>query len=191
MRIPSKWAYGGGSRRCGVGEREFILRAADDPRRLDHSGRGVEILDDEAAGGISQSRQGLQYRMDPVPGHRADDTGAGGRRARLRHAGAVVAGQRRGRRRPQGLHRGAARVREARRVLGLLGGQGRFADQDHCRSQGQDHRHFGDRWRHPGSPEHASEAAPDSTRKRTSSWSRSALRFRRMPCARAASTRST
>ena len=43
-----------------------------------------------------ESRQDLQYRVDPVPGHRADDAGAGGGRARLRDAGAAVARQRRG-----------------------------------------------------------------------------------------------
>ena len=95
---------------CRIGRRQRIAGAADHPRRLDHSGRGIEILDDAPAGGISQSRQGLQHRMDPVPGHRADDAGAGRRRARLRHPGAAVAVERRGRRRPQGLHRGPARA---------------------------------------------------------------------------------
>ena len=38
----------------------------------------------------------------------------------------------------EGLHRRPARLRKARRLLGLLGGKGRFPDQDHRRSQGQD-----------------------------------------------------
>src|SRR2546423_14990633 len=70
-------------------------RAAEYPRRLDHSGRGIEILDDAQARGIPKSRQNLQRRMDAISGHRADDSGAGRWRARLRDAGAVVAGQRR------------------------------------------------------------------------------------------------
>ena len=140
---------------------------------------------------ISRSRQDLQYRMDPVPGHRADDAGAGRGRARLRDAGAAVAGQRRGRRQSEGLHRGAARVRKARRLLGLLGGQGRFADQDHRRPQGQDRRHLRDRRRHPGAVQHAAEAERRRSRPRTSSWSRSALRSPRTRCARAASMPST
>ncbi len=136
---------GGGCRFC---RRELIARATDDPRRLDHSGRGIEILDDAQAGGISQSRQDLQCRMDAVPGYRADDAGARRRRARLRHAGAVVARQRRGRRKSESLHRGAARLRKARRLLGLLGRDGRFPDQEDCRPQGQDRRHLRDRRRH-------------------------------------------
>src|SRR6267378_976889 len=96
--------------------RERISRPTNDPRRLDNSGRGIEILDDAAAGGISRSRQDLQRRMDAIPGHRADDASAGGRRARLRDAGAVVAGERRGRWKSEGLHRGTARLRKARRL---------------------------------------------------------------------------
>ncbi len=191
MRISSKWILAAGAVAAVFGEREFISRAADDPRRLDHSGRGIEILDDAQAGGISRSRQDLQCRMDAVPGHRADDAGAGRRRARLRDAGAAVAGQRRGRRQPEGLHRGAARLRKARRLLGLLGGHGRFADQDHCRSQGQDHRHIRDRRRHPGAVQHAPEAERRRSRPRTSSWSKSASPSPRTRCARAASMPST
>src|SRR5882672_3686223 len=108
---------------------ELVLRSADDPRRLDHSGRGIEILDDAPAHGIPQSRQDLQYRMDAIPGHGADDAGVGGGRARLCDAGAAVAGEWRGWGKSEGLHRGAARLRKARRLLGLLGGQGRFPDQ--------------------------------------------------------------
>src|SRR6202171_2875892 len=107
---------------CRFGQRELISRTTDDPRRLDDSGRGIEILDDAEAGGISRSRQDLQYRMDAISGHRADDAGAGGRSARLRDAGAIVAGERRGRRKPESLHRGPTRLRKARRLLGLLGG---------------------------------------------------------------------
>src|SRR3977135_2157155 len=107
---------GAGGRFC---RREFIARATDDPRRLDHSGRGIEILDDAQAGGISRTRQELQYRMDAIPGHRADDAGAGRGRARLRDAGAAVTGERGGRRTPEGLYRGAARLRKTRRLLGL------------------------------------------------------------------------
>src|SRR6266404_1758844 len=88
----SSWSLGRRVCRC-----EFISRATDDPRRLDHSGRGIEVLDDAPAGRISRSRQDLQYRMDPIPGHRTDDAGAGGRCARLRNAGAFVAGEWRGR----------------------------------------------------------------------------------------------
>src|SRR5262249_43948274 len=54
-----------------------IAGATDDPRRMDHSSRGIQILDDAPAAGISRPRQDLQYRMDPVPGHHADDLGAG------------------------------------------------------------------------------------------------------------------
>src|SRR5258705_13935856 len=93
---------------CQSGRCDLVSRAADDPRRLDHSGRGIEILDDAPAHGIPQSRQDLQYRMDAIPGHRADDAGLGGGRARLRDAGAAVAGEWRGRREAEGLHRGAA-----------------------------------------------------------------------------------
>ena len=103
----------------------------------------------------------------------------------------LVAGERRGRRQSQGLHRGAARLRKARRLLGLLGGEGRLADQDDRRSQGQDRRHFRDRRRHPGAVQHAAEAERRSTRPRTSSWSRSASPFPRTRCARAASMPST
>src|SRR6185437_15810219 len=73
-----------GRSRCGLhgGRREFISRTADDPGRLDDSRRGIEILDDAQARGISRSRQDLQHRMDPVSGHRTHDAGAGGRRAR-------------------------------------------------------------------------------------------------------------
>src|SRR6202048_3373871 len=60
---------GGGCRFC---QREFIARATNDPRRLDHSGRGIEILDDAQTSGISRSRQDLQCRMDAVPGYRAN-----------------------------------------------------------------------------------------------------------------------
>src|SRR6266478_2172801 len=95
---------GGGG--CGFHfcRREPITRATDDPRRLDYSGRGIEILDDAEARGISRSRQDLQCRMDAISGHRADDAGACGGRARLCDAGAVVAGERRGRRKSKGLH---------------------------------------------------------------------------------------
>src|ERR1700738_3535494 len=58
-----------GRRTCG---RKFILRATDDPCRLDHSGRGIEILDDAKARGISRPRQDLQCRMNAIPGDRAD-----------------------------------------------------------------------------------------------------------------------
>ena len=178
----------GGYRAC---RREPIPGTTDHPRRLDHSCRGIEILDDAQAGGVSRSRQDLQYRMDAIPGHRADDAGAGRRRAGLRDPGAAVAGEWRGRRQSEGLHRGPARVRKARRLLGLLGGQGRLADQDHRGSQGQDHRHFGDRRRHPGAVQHAAEEERRSTRPRTSSWSKSGSRFPRTRCARAASMPST
>src|SRR5260370_36772493 len=89
-----------GGRSFGLGScrHELISGATDDPRRLDHSGRGIEILDDAQAGGISRSWQDLQYRMDAIPGHRADDAGARRGRARLRDAGAIVAGERCGRR---------------------------------------------------------------------------------------------
>src|SRR5438309_860640 len=107
---PGGWGFG---RRPGG--RELVSCAADDPRRLDHSGRGNEILDDAQAHGIPQSRQGLQYRMDAIPGHRADDAGAGRGRPRLRDAGAIVTCQWRGRRKSEGLYRGAARLRKARR----------------------------------------------------------------------------
>src|ERR1700733_8476307 len=120
LLTPEKWSgqdaddfemgLGGRSHGCRSGKRGFILRATDDPCRLDYSGRGIEILDDAPAGRISRYRQGLQYRMDAVSGHRADDAGAGGRRARLRHASAAIARQRRGRRQPEGLHRGPARL---------------------------------------------------------------------------------
>src|ERR1700736_2204987 len=103
-------------------QRELISRAADNPRRLDDPSRGIEILDDAEASRISRSRQDLQYRMDAIPGHRADDAGAGRGGTRLRDAGAVVAGEWRGRRKSEGLHRGTARLRKARRLLGLLGG---------------------------------------------------------------------
>src|SRR5216683_2747810 len=75
-----------------------------------------------AARGIPRSRQDLQYRMDAVSGHRADDASAGGGSARLRDAGAAIAGERRGRRKPESLYRGPTRLRKARRLLGLLGG---------------------------------------------------------------------
>src|SRR6266581_7465590 len=112
---------GWGCGRCS-GEHELIARATKDPRWLDHSGRGIEILDDAAACGIPRSRQDLQYRMDAVSGHRDDDASAGGGSARLRDAGAIVAGERRGRRKPESLHRGPTRLRKARRLLPLLGG---------------------------------------------------------------------
>src|SRR5229473_4699886 len=89
---------GGGGFDRRSGGRELVSRAADDPRRLDHSGRRIEILDDAETHGIPQSRQDLQYRMDAIPGHRANDAGVGGGRARLRDTGAAVAGERRGRR---------------------------------------------------------------------------------------------
>ena len=166
------------------------MRATDNSRRLDDSGRGIEILDDAPARRISRTRQDLQYRMDPVPGHRADDAGARRRRARLRDAGAAVAGERRGRRQSEGLHRRAACLREARRLLGLLGGHGRFADQDDRRSQGQDGRHLRDRRRHAGAVQHAAQAERRRSQ-RTSSWSRSALPSPKTRCARAASMPST
>src|SRR6202171_3319026 len=90
---------------CRFGQRELISRATDDPRRLDDSGRGIEILDDAEASGISRSRQDLQYRMDAISGHRADDAGAGRGRARLRNAGPAVARQRRGWGAPERLSR--------------------------------------------------------------------------------------
>src|SRR3977135_2126347 len=98
---------GAGGRFC---RREFIARATDDPRRLDYSGRGIEILDDAQADGISRARQELQYRMDAIPGHRADDAGAGRGRARLRDAGAVVAGERGGGGEAEGPHRCTRRL---------------------------------------------------------------------------------
>src|SRR5712672_2324850 len=125
-----KVGFNGWSRGRLFCHREHNSRPTDDPRRLDHSGRGIEILDDAPAGRISRSRQDLQYRMDPIPGHRTDDAGAGGRCARLRNAGAFVAGEWRGRRQSEGLHRGTARVRKARRLFGLLGGERGFANQD-------------------------------------------------------------
>src|SRR6478752_7734786 len=115
--------FNGWSRGRYFCQRERNSRATDDPRRLDDSGRGIEILDDAPTGRISQPRQDLQYRMDPIPGHRSDDAGAGGRRARLRNASAFVAVEWRGRRQSEGLHRGTARVRETRRFFGLLGGE--------------------------------------------------------------------
>src|SRR6266849_6437773 len=129
----SGWSRG----RC-LCQRERNSRATDDPRRLDHSGRGIEILDDAAAGRISRPRQDLQYRMDAIPGHRTDDAGAGSRRARLRDPGPAIAVEWRGWRQSEGLHRGPARLRKTRRLFGLLGGERGFADQDHWRSQGQD-----------------------------------------------------
>src|SRR6266568_7685722 len=78
-----KMAFGCRGSGCCSWRPGFGTGAADDPRRLDYSGRGIEILDDATARGISQSRQDLQYRMDPVPGYRADDAGAGRGRARL------------------------------------------------------------------------------------------------------------
>src|SRR5258707_14132287 len=63
---------------------ELVSRPTDDPRRLDHSGRGIKILDDAAAGGISRSRQDLQYRMDAIPGDSAGEAGACAPAARLR-----------------------------------------------------------------------------------------------------------
>ena len=96
--------------------------------------------------------------MDPVSGHRSDDAGLGGRRAGLRDAGTAVARQWRGWRQPQGLHRGAARLREGRRFLGLLGCHGRLANQDDRRSQGQDGRDLRDRRWHARPVQSAPEA---------------------------------
>ena len=191
MRTASNWILAAGAAAALFAGVNSAHAQQDDPRRLDHTGRGIEILDDAPAGGISQSRQDLQCRMDAIPGHRADDAGAGRRRARLRDPGAAVAVERRGRRRPEGLHRGPARVRKARRLLGLLGGQGRFPDQDHRRPQGQDRRHLRDRRRHPGAVQHAAEEERGRSRPRTSSWSKSASRCPRTRCVRAASMPST
>src|SRR6185312_257439 len=116
--------FGGCGSDADYRRRWRIAGATDDPRWLDHSGRGIQILDDAPAAGIPRSRQDLQYRMDSIPGYRADDSGAGRRRTRLRHPGAIVARQWRGRRQPESLHRGPARLREAGRLLGLLGGHG-------------------------------------------------------------------
>src|SRR6266852_2358731 len=58
----------------------------------------------------------------------------------------------------EGLHRGTARLRKARRLFGVLGGETGFAHQSDCRSQGQDGRHIGNRRRHPSPVQHASEA---------------------------------
>src|SRR5215212_10702296 len=76
------WRFG---RRFGY--LESIARPADDPGRLDHSGRGIEILDDAPAYRIPKSRKGLQCRMDAIPGHRADDASIDRGRSRLRDAG--------------------------------------------------------------------------------------------------------
>ncbi len=120
----------------------------DDPRRLDHPRRGSQVLDDAAAGGIPRSRQGLQDRVDSVPGHRADGAGHGGGRARLLDAGRALA--RAGRRpgRPARLYRCPACRRAARQLLRLLGGEGRWADQDHRRREGPQRRHQCVRLRH-------------------------------------------
>src|SRR6478672_5866418 len=95
--------FNGRSRSRCFCQRERNSRATDDPRRLDDSGRGIEILDDAAAGRISRSRQDLQYRMDAIPGHRTDDAGAGSRRARLRDPSPTIAVEWRGRRQSEGL----------------------------------------------------------------------------------------
>src|SRR5260370_25210721 len=65
--------FGGRGGCCRFCRREFISRAADDPRRLDHSGRGIEILDDAQARGISQSPHDLQCPIDAIPGYPAAD----------------------------------------------------------------------------------------------------------------------
>ena len=84
MRIPLQWILVAGVAGAVLARREPIPRTTDHPRRLDHSCRGIEILDDAQAGGVSRPRQDLQYRMDAIPGHRADDSGAGCGRAGLR-----------------------------------------------------------------------------------------------------------
>src|SRR5262245_17847452 len=50
--------------------------AGHDPRRLDHSGRGIEILDDAPAREVPEPWQGLQDRVVAVPGYDADGAGA-------------------------------------------------------------------------------------------------------------------
>src|SRR5258708_38603899 len=111
-----------GGRRGGfhAGKRRPVAGPTDDPCRMDHSGRGVEILDDAAAFGVSRYRQDLQYRMDAIPGYRADDPGACRGCARLRDPGAAVARQWCGWWQSKGLYRGAALVRKTRRLFVLL-----------------------------------------------------------------------
>src|SRR5258708_28111616 len=87
-----KVGFNGWNRGRRFCQRERNSRATDDPRRLDHSGPGIEILHDAPARRISRFRQDLQYRMDPIPGHRTDDAGAGGPCARLPNPGAFGAG---------------------------------------------------------------------------------------------------
>ena len=117
------------------------LGAADHPRRLDHPGRGSEILDDAPSGAVLQSRQELQGRMGAVPGHRADGAGDGGGRARLLDPGRAVDGAGRDPGQSRDLHRRPACGREAGQLLGLLGREGGLADQDHRRHEGQERRH--------------------------------------------------
>ena len=78
--------WSGPGRRCG---RRDGLRAdhPHHPGRLDHSGRGSQILDDETPGEISEPGQDLQDRMVAVQRHLADDVRHAGRRTRLRDAG--------------------------------------------------------------------------------------------------------
>ena len=70
MRKSSKWILAAGAAAslfAGVGVAQQAIRVGwtNRPR--------IEILDDAPACGIPQSRQDLQYRMDAIPGHRADD----------------------------------------------------------------------------------------------------------------------
>ena len=120
----------------------------DHPGRLDHSGRGVEILDDAPAGEIPEPRQGLQDRVVAIPGHFADGAGADRGRARLRDAGRAADRAGHGQEYALDLRDRAARRRAAGQLLGLLGGEGRFTDQDGRGSQGKDGRHQHHRRRH-------------------------------------------
>ena len=124
------------------------LGAADHPRRLDHPGRGIEILDDAPSGAVPRSRQGLQGGMGAVPGHRTDGAGDGGGRARLLDPGRAVDGAGSDSGQSRDLHRRPACGREAGQLLGLLGGEGELADQDHRRHEGQERGHQCVRLRH-------------------------------------------
>ena len=139
--------------RSGAGSHRGLrdrLRAdhSDHPGRLDHSGRGGQILDDEAPGQIPESGQDLQDRMVAVQRHLADDVGDAGRRARLRDAGRAADRAEHGGRQSRHVCDRPACRRAAGQLLGLLGGEGRLADQDGRRPEGQDRRHLGDRRRH-------------------------------------------
>ena len=86
---------------------------------------------------------------------------------------------------------GAACRREAGQLLGLLGGEGRLADQEGRGPEGQDRRHLDHRRRHARAVRPDAQARTASIPRRTSSWSRCRSRSPRMRCARAASMRPT